>query len=216
MESTQNDFEASMNITDINRYFRISNTSDFNMPKGTDASGLTDIKERLSEKGMIFGLFEPSEENENYREEFIIEPKEAYFQKGWMDEGSFKPPTKEVTSVNLSLKFSEKIEDLINVNTTFRKLISHIEIGLNNFIEIKNINMTSTIFFEEDWEIPDYEKLVLSLNFKGIPFNKELKLWKLINKIIYEKIKSLILFSSEEDMRKIKDWKKKFFIKLNM
>lgn len=217
MGATLNDLEASMNITNIQRYYNYSNTSDINMPLITNASGLTGIKESIyTEKGIIYDSFKSFEDSELFREEFLIKPEKIYYPEVLGEIKSFEPPPKEVISASLSLIFSEKIENLININTTFRKWISQIEIGLNNFIEIKNINMESSIFFEEDWEIPDYEKIVLFLNFKGIPFNQELSLWKFISKIIYDRIKSLILISSEVDSRKIKEWKKRFFIKLNM
>lgn len=201
MESIQSDYDASKNLMDINQAFSFSNASDVNMPVITDASGLTDIEERISEKVDIFNIYQSREANIQNR------LMERYVPEIAID---------SVFSSNLSLKFSEKVEDLMNNNSMFRKLIANIEMGLNQFIEISNIEMESSIFFEEDWEIPDYEKIILFINFKGISFNEELSLWKLISNIIYNRIKSLIHISSEGDSRKIKDLKKKFFIKLNM
>ena len=101
-------------------------------------------------------------------------------------------------------------------DSTFRKFISEIERSLNEFINLENVRLENRIFFEEDWEIPDYKKLVLSLNFKGIPFKQEMSIWKKINTITYERIKSMIPYSSEEQVKKIKELKKIFFIKLEM
>ena len=216
MESTQNDLETSMDITIIHPDPKFSNTSDSNIPEGTDASGLVDIRKTISEKGIGYGSFKSIEESENFRKEIINRRNKIYFQKDLMEIKSFIPPTKEVSSTSLLLKFSKKVEDLINNKSTFRKLISQIEIGLNKFIEIKNMGIDSSIFLEEDWEIPDYEKLVLFLKFEGIPFDEELKLWKKISSIIYERIKFLITISTEEDIKIIKEWKKNFFIKVDM
>ncbi len=116
----------------------------------------------------------------------------------------------------MNLKFSTKVEKEMMRDLTFRKFISEIERSLNKFINLKNVKLENQIFFEEDWEIPDYKKLVLSLNFKGILFKQEMSLWKMINSITYERIKSMISHSSEEQIRRIKDLKKNFFIKLEM
>lgn len=216
MESAQNDLETSLTIIKVSKDSKFSNTSDINILFGSDASGATDIKKHVTENIFSDSIFKPFEESEFFRNEIVNKHELAYHQKRLSEMRSFEPPTKDVISTRLSLKFNEKVEDLINLDSNFRKFISQIEIGLNKFIEIKHMSISSTIFFEEDWEIPDYEKLVLFLNFEGIPFDEELKLWKKISSIIYERIKSLITISTEEDIKIIKEWKKNFFIKVDM
>ncbi|KKM96206.1 hypothetical protein LCGC14_1180530, partial [marine sediment metagenome] len=122
----------------------------------------------------------------------------------------------EITPMKIDLQFSKKVEKLIIHDKIFRKFISEIERSLNQFIDLEHKKLENRIFFEEDWEIPDYEKLILSLNFKGIPFKQEMLMWKMINTLVYERIKSKILSSSSEKVRRIKELKKKFFIKLEM
>lgn len=216
MQSVQDDLETSLNIIKFRRDPQFNNTSDINMLFGSDASGTTDIKKRITENIFSSSTFKPFEESEFFRNEIVNKHKLAYHQKRLSEMRLFEPPIKEVISTRLSLKFNEKVEDLMNLDPNFRKFISQIEIGLNKFIKIKHMSISSTIFFEIDWEIPDYEKLVLFLNFEDIPFNEELKLWKKIGSIIYERIKSLIAISSEEDIKIIKEWKKNFFIKVDM
>ncbi len=118
--------------------------------------------------------------------------------------------------LNLNLKFSKEIEDLIIQDVVFRRFISEIEIGLNVFLDQLSVKLTNLIFLEEDWEIPNYNKIVLSLNFQDISFEQEMLLWKKINTIIYERIKHLISYSSEWQIQRIKALKKKVFIKLAM
>ncbi len=132
----------------------------------------------------------------------------TYFWKGFRHSA--------MTPVRLSLQFSKKVERLIIHDYIFRKFISHIERGLNEFIKEEIVFLENTITFEEDWEVPSYEKLVLSLKFQEIPFNQEMRYWKEINTIVYGKIKSMILSSSEEDSRRIQNLKRKFFIKIKM
>lgn len=216
MQSVQDDLETSLNIIKYRRDPQFSNTSDINMLFGSDASGTTDIKKLITENIFSSYTFNPIEEIESFRNEIVNKHTLAYHQKKLSEMRPFEPPTEDVMSTRLSLKFNDKVEDLMNVDSNFRKFISQIEIGLNKFIKIKHMSISSTIFFEIDWEIPDYEKLVLFLNFEGIPFNEELKLWKIISSLIYERIKSLITISSEEDINIIKEWKKNFFIKVDM
>lgn len=216
MESAQNDLETSWNIIKVPLDPQFSNTSDINMLFGSDTSGATDIKKSITENIFSSSSFKPFEESEFFRNEIVNKHTLTYHQKRLSEMRPFESPTKEVISTRLSLKFNEKVEDLMNLDSNFRKFISQIEIGLNAFIKIKHMSISSTIFFEIDWEIPDYEKLVLFLNFEGIPFTEELKLWKKISSLIYERIKSLITISTEEDIKIIKEWKKNFFIKVDM
>ncbi len=125
-------------------------------------------------------------------------------------------PQIDTIPLKLNLKFSVDVENMMIRDLTFRKFISEIERSLNEFIKLNNVKLDNRISFEEDWEIPDYKKLVLSLNFKGISFKQEMSLWKMINSITYERIKSVISHSTKEQIRRIKDLKKSFFIKLEM
>jgi len=129
---------------------------------------------------------------------------------------SFESLQTDIIPVKFLLQFSERVENLIIYNSIFRKFISGIERGLNEFFKHEKISFENKVFLEEDWEIPNLEKLVLSLKIKGISFKQEMNLWKRINDVIYERIKSEIINSSEENAAKLKELKKKFYIKLEM
>ena len=122
----------------------------------------------------------------------------------------------EYFPLRLSLSFSKSIENLIIHDLIFRSFISEIERGLNDFLDDKRVIFENKIFIEEDWEIQNYDKLILSLNFKNIPFSLEMSFWKKINKLIYERINFLIKTSSHEKKIRLKELKKKFFIKIEM
>lgn len=194
MESSEYNSDASWDIPRIYRYFNNNNTSSENLSFGTDATGIIHIPEK---------------------EVSSIRPESLEMVKFSSEKTILDSPQIDI-QLKLNLKFSREVEALIIRDLTFRKFISEIERSLNEFIELENVRLENGIFFEEDWEIPDYKKLVLSLNFKGIPFKQEMSLWKMINTITYEKIKSMIPYSSEEQIRRIKELKKSFFIKLEM
>lgn len=229
MESSESYLEISSDIVKNYRDLN-NNTSDINLTFITDSTGFTDRLERWIE-------ISKNNENDVYKEEIISESLKSLESIEFLrDSSSIKPnlfsspkifkfPIKEiefdslpveVSPLKLDLQFSKKVENLIIHDTIFRKLISEIERSLNLFIKLKQVKLENRIFFEEDWEIPDYEKLILSLNFKGIPFKQEMLMWKMINTLVYERIKSMILYNSNEKGRRIKELKKNFFIKLEM
>ena len=117
--------------------------------------------------------------------------------------------------LRLDLNFSIEVENLIIHDSLFRKFISQIEKGLNEFIELNNIKFENKIFLEEDWEIPDCKKLILSINFKRIHFEQEMKSWKIISDLIHKGINLMISYSSDKNIAKLKELNKKFFIKLD-
>lgn len=211
MESIQSDVEASQDITRPYSNLKYSNTSDVNLTFSTDASGITDLPERGIHRSL-----KSQKKIEFFRDSSSIETQHASYLKFPNKEIKVDSLPAEITPIKLDLQFSKKIENLIIHDSIFGRFISEIERNLNEFSKHEHVKLENKIFFEEDWEIPDYEKLILSLNFKGIPFKREMLLWKMINTMVYERIKHMILYSSEEKVRRIKELKKKFFIKLEM
>jgi len=72
------------------------------------------------------------------------------------------------------------------------------------------------LLLEEDWEIPNYFKIILLIKFEGISFETELQDWKDINDSIFKLIQIFIDNSSEKLKNEFEALKKKFFIKLNL
>lgn len=122
----------------------------------------------------------------------------------------------EKFSFKISLEFGKEVENLIIRDLTFRKFILEIEKSLNEFSLYENVRFESKIFFEEDWEISDYKKLTLLLNFKGVSFKQKMSLWKSIINVSYRRIDSLISYSTEELINKFQQLRKDFFVKLEM
>ncbi len=229
MESSESYLEISSDIIKTYRNLNNNNTSDINLAFSTDSTGFMGRLEREIEIG-------ENNENEVHKDELFSKSLKSHEEIEILrDSSSIKPniysyqkiskfPIKEIeydsqpsaTPLKLDLQFSKKVENLIIHDTIFRKFIIELERSLNQFIELKHPKLENRIFFEEDWEIPDYEKLILSLNFKGIPFKQEMLMWKMINTLVYERIKSMILYNSNEKGRRIKELKKNFFIKLEM
>lgn len=194
MESTKDLTNVSREFPGIYHYLN-NNTSNQNLSYGTNATGsiinpemeASTIRYKGSEKFKF-----PSETN-------VLDSTQL-----------------EKTSLVLNLEFGKEVEDLIIHKLNFRRFIVEIERSLNEFIKRENVRLESKIFFQEDWEISDYRKLVLSLNFNGYPFKQKMSLWKIIIGITYDKIKSLISYSSENDFNRFQELRKKFFIKLEM
>ncbi len=207
-------FETSEDFSRIYRFFKNNDSSNIKLKIGTDDIGITDIPEKetvvpiikkypsLKEEANYSSLKPQEEINLKYSISSSLEPKKIVLDFPHID--------------IIPLEFSNEVEDLIIQNSTFRKFIKEIERSLNEFLEFINVRWENKIFFEENWELPDYKKLVLNLNFKDIPFKQQMSLWKAINARTYDRIKSMILYSSEQQVRRIKKLKRNFFIEIAM
>jgi hypothetical protein len=208
-------FETSEDFSRIYRFFKNNDSSNIKLKFGTDDTGIIEIPEKetvepiikkypsLKEEA-IYSSLKPQVEIDlnKYSISSSIEPEKIVLDSPYID--------------IIPLEFSNEVENLIIRDSTFRKFINEIERSLNKFLEFENVRLENKIFFEEDWELPNYKKLVLNLNFKDILFKQQMSLWKVINTITYNRIKSMILYSSEQQVRRIKKLKKNFFIKLEI
>lgn len=120
------------------------------------------------------------------------------------------------TSVGTHLEFSEDIKNEIINNIAFKDFISEIEKGLFEYGKKIKVKTESKLLLEEDWEIPNYTKMILLIKFEGIPFKSELNNWKELNDSIFKGINKIIDTSSEPLKQEFKTLKKKFFIKLDL
>lgn len=216
MESIENSLEES---SDFHRYYVNGDTSSSTFLFGTNASGVVvdPVIENESpdiEKS-IFRWEDIKGKPQKGRNSPSLSKYQSVFFNNLIKFENFQYP--DDLQVDLSLKFSNRVEDLIIHNSLFRRFITQIEKGLNKFIEYEKVNLKNTVFFEEDWEIPNYEKLVLSLDFQGMSFDREMKMWKKMNNLVYGGFNQLILSSpSVKDAGRIRELKRKFFIKLKM
>lgn len=207
-------FETSEDFSRINLFFKNDDSSNIKLKFGTDDTGIIEIPEKEtvepiikkypSLKEAIYSSLISQEEMDlnKYNISSSIEPKKIVLDFPHID--------------IIPLEFSNEVENSIIRDSTFRKFINEIERGLNEFLEFINVRWENKIFFEEDWELPDYKKLVLNLNFKDIPFKQQMSLWKAINARTYDRIKSMVLYSSEQQVRRIKKLKRDFFIELEI
>ena len=156
-------FETSEDFSRIYRFFKNNDSSNIKLKIGTDDIGITDIPEKetvvpiikkypsLKEEANYSSLKPQEEINLKYSISSSLEPKKIVLDFPHID--------------IIPLEFSNEVEDLIIQNSTFRKFIKEIERSLNEFLEFINVRWENKIFFEENWELPDYKKLVLNLNF---------------------------------------------------
>jgi len=120
------------------------------------------------------------------------------------------------TSIGKQLELSEDVKNEITNNLTFKTFINQIEKGLSEYRKKMEGKIESKLLLEEDWEIPNYFKIILLIKFEGISFENELQDWKEINDAIFKQIQIIINNSSEKLKNEFEALKKKFFIKLNL
>lgn len=208
-------FETSEDFSRIYGFFKNNDTSNIKLKIGTDDTGIIDIPEKET-VAPIIKKYPSLKEEANYSSQKLQE--EINLNK--YNISSSIEPKKIVLDFPhidiIPLEFSNEVENSIIQDLTFRNFIKEIERSLNEFLEFIHVRWENKIFFEEDWELPDYKKLVLNLNFKDIPFKQQISLWKAINKRTYDRIKSMILYSSEQQVRRIKKLKRNFFIEIEL
>ena len=207
-------FETSEDFSRINLFFKNDDSSNIKLKFGSDDTGIIEIPEKETVEPII-KKYPSLKEEANYSSLKLQEEMDLKYSIS-----SSLEPKKIVLDFPhidiIPLVFSNEVENSIIRDLTFRKFINEIERSLNEFLEFINVRWENKIFFEEDWELPDYKKLVLNLNFKDIPFKQQMLLWKAINKRTYDRIKSMILYSSEQQVRRIKKLKRNFFIEIAM
>ena len=120
------------------------------------------------------------------------------------------------TRIGKQLELSEDVKNEITNNLTFKTFINQIEKGLSEYRKKMEGKIESKLLLEEDWEIPNYFKIILLIKFEGISFENELQDWKEINDAIFKQIQIIINNSSEKLKNEFEALKKKFFIKLNL
>ena len=208
-------FETSEDLSRIYRFFKSNDSSNIKLNFGTDDTGIIETPEKETEEPII-------KKYPSLKEEAIynyLKPQVEIDLNKYSISSSIEPKKSVLDSPHIDiipLEFSNEVENSIIRDSTFRKFINEIERSLNEFLEFINVRWKNKIFFEEDWEIPDYKKLVLNLNFKDIPFKQQMSLWKAINTKTYDRIKSMIIYSSEQQVRMIKNLKSNFFIEIEM
>lgn len=114
----------------------------------------------------------------------------------------------------ISLIFSPEIENKMISDKNFTKFINIIEGGLKEFINLnKNLNITHKFYFKKDWEIPDQNNLILSLDFKELSTTQEkIDLLSEITQFVGDKIEKLIEKSSNKEKEKFRNQDYQFFI----
>ena len=120
------------------------------------------------------------------------------------------------TTVDTHLNLSEEIKNEAIHNSAFNDFIREIEKRILEYGKKIKIKTESKVYLEDDWEEPNYTKVILLINFEGIPFETELKLWKELNDVIYKKINLIIYKAPEPLAKELESIKKRFFIKLDL
>ena len=96
-----------------------------------------------------------------------------------------------------------------------RKFISEIEICLSKFLNSRNLKSENKIYFKKDWEVYEFIKIILLLNFKDISFEEECKLWDEIIKLLEDKIDNIIKSNSGNMKKELLELKRRLYILLD-
>ena len=113
------------------------------------------------------------------------------------------------------LQISKDLIDEMIMNISLRKFISEIEICLSKFLNSRNLKSENKIYFKKDWEVYEFIKIILLLNFKDISFEEECKLWDEIIKLLEDKIDNIIKSNSGNMKKELLELKRRLYILLD-
>ena len=99
-------------------------------------------------------------------------------------------------------------------NAILKIFVSEIEAGLKTFSNLLKKTITYNLSYEKDYEIPDLEKLVLSIDIKNVKFESKLQLWDQLDQVIRERIYKKNNDSNELEKSIITQMNEDFIIKL--
>jgi len=113
------------------------------------------------------------------------------------------------------LQISEDLIEEMIMNISLRKFISEIEICVSKFLNSRNLKSKNKIYFKKDWEVYEFIKIILLLNFKDISFEEECKLWGEIIKLLEDKIDNTIKSNSGNMKKELFGLKRRLYILLD-
>ena len=118
---------------------------------------------------------------------------------------------------NLLLIYGKEIKKKTKNDIFFQKFIHQVELGIEDFLQDLNKKINCEIYFKNDFEIKDWEKIILNIEFldDSIRFEEKLILWDSIDDFIRERIKKLVDSSKENQQTYFKNLNKMFFIEIN-
>ena len=117
----------------------------------------------------------------------------------------------------LNIDYENAIKSMINSDDGFSKFIRQSELGLREFVQKGNLNLSCNFKLEKDLEIPNWEKIMLTIEFVDEKFDSDekIKIWDQLDDIIREKINDLINIREDSEKGSIRNFNRKFFIELN-
>ncbi len=120
---------------------------------------------------------------------------------------------------NIQEKFQIQIgdnllEEMLN-NMNLRKMIYEIELNLSNHLNSKKIKSKNKMYFQKDWEVHEFLKIILLLKFENLSFERECDLWNEVIELLEKKINNLIESTVGDTREELTELKKCFYILLN-
>ena len=132
-----------------------------------------------------------------------------------MDNVTEKTP--DVAEGGLKNEFRGTIKGEIKSDPIILKLVRESEVALRDFVKKNNYRFDCIFYIENDFEIRDWQKIKLEVNFRedDLSSEKKLAIWDRLDDIIRKRINKLIKNSNEPEKKMIKDFNRKFFIEVN-
>jgi hypothetical protein len=129
-----------------------------------------------------------------------------------------KPAKEKKEKGNEVTKFiiANEIQNRIVSDSLFKDVFRVIEIAIKDFITTCPFEMDFTAYFREDIEIPEWKKVVLSVNAFDLEYEQKMSLWDTIDSYVRNAIHELMETMEPSERKKIEDINKKLFIRMEL
>ena len=129
-----------------------------------------------------------------------------------------EPPETSEKEKKITIYFEEAMQEKINSDGNFSKFIEQVERGLKEITRKLDFKLICTFKLRVDFEIPTWEKIILSIQL--IPaksdFEEKINLWDELDDVIRGKIKKLLnSHLNESDKISTNNLNEKFYIEIN-
>jgi len=122
----------------------------------------------------------------------------------------------EIVQSQKFLKFDKQIEKKFLKDNIFMKFISEIQVLLNKYIKLNSINLDCQIYINKDFEVPELEKIILSINVENKSVEEKLDFWDEIDNYLRKNIEASSEFLKFDEKSKYLEFNSVFFTNIEL
>ncbi len=119
-------------------------------------------------------------------------------------------------NLNKNISFSSEIKDKQLQNDNFVFFLEKLCENLTIFLREHNLVLNGELYTENDWEVPEWENIILLIKFGGLPFKKEMEVWKEMSNTVMKNLLNIFNSCKNDSRDDLIDFFKRFYIQLKI